>query len=60
MNAKILEKHDDVHCIQNNYILKCVDNDEYECINYTLPLLHKHMLLQVSIKKLMRNIQLMQ
>ena len=33
MNAKISQKHDDVHYITKNYVLKPIYNDENECIN---------------------------
>ena len=34
MNAKhIIKKHDNLHCINNNYALKYVPNDENKCIN---------------------------
>ena len=36
MNAKILLKHDNVHYINKNYVLKPIYNDENECINDTL------------------------
>ena len=36
MNAEISQKHDNMHYIRNNYILKYVYNDENEHINDTL------------------------
>ena len=34
--AKISLKHDNVHYITKNYVLKPIYNDENECINDTL------------------------
>ena len=36
MNAKILQKHDNLYHIIKNYTLKSIYNDENECINYML------------------------
>ena len=39
MNAKYHMKHDKVHYINKNYVLKPIYNDENECINDTLSVL---------------------
>ena len=36
INAKISLKHDNVHYITKNYVLKLIYNDENECIYDTL------------------------
>ena len=40
MNVNISQKHDKVYYIRKNYILKSIDDDENECINYTLSMGH--------------------
>ena len=41
MNAKISQKHDNVHYIKMNYTIKYVYNDRNESINDTLSLTHR-------------------
>ena len=38
MNVKISQKHDMIHHIRKNYVLKFNYDDENECINDTLSL----------------------
>ena len=45
MNAKISQKHDNVHCIRNNFVLKFVYNDRNECVNDMLLASGCHLLL---------------